>query len=1674
MKHKMHNRLLALLLVVCMLVAFVPSGLAAEGEVGKNYNFNMGRLQWGQWSNEGVAPQEITDWDALEALGNFHNRTSDPFMYYGKEGKISTEWNSSSADASKGFGPRGTGITGDEGAWYGLILRIDESGVYTPVMRTADQVAATQLNFYLAPFGVENPKAEQYFIGQSKAVSADPYSLRNLECANQYIEAGDYILIIEIAKNNQASNAYGYFASAKFNWVSATPSESLILSGSVPTGYIDEEVELTVSATLDGEGIALSDLDAVRIDSLDKEVATVREEDGKYYVFGMWEGETEIRLSATHGTEAYAVDIPLTIAMPAGYARVEIWPGAQLDEYVEKEPYTIEMNYTLNREDVVLSPEDITVELADPSIADILVEASGDLTVTGTKSGSTTATVSVDYQGGHAEIELPITVSDVKFFYNFYRGYYGPWSNSAHPIDYFTDFGMHVKGEVQGVPNNWEESDEWKFGGKSPLFDVQVTQSFRSYAYWCKGGPGDWINMVIRVPESGSYRVDALTATMAAGARLNVYMSPVGTPEDEWKAEKYYLGEMLCSAAGQGLDVHRDLGNVTLDAGDYNVVYEFKPGMQAGNGGFLCGLYLKALREDQFKLFAETPKPIAETANGTVPLVSRWNGESVGFADVTDLTVKSANESIATATVVQDGDEAYLDVHGVAPGKTVLTVSGVREGLSASYSINVDIAEAKRIYAIDLSAEKSGIASNESIATVLTGTYYDGTPIDFEGLDVYYQLADGKILGISPDGTVTGKEKGETVVTAWVQQKLGGTNHLLHSSMNMEVTTYSNITKAEFNIPEEISRGDRIDLNVDLELASGLIPTKDMYQVTFTAENESVSGLVRIRESGSKIQLTALKNEGTVDVVATVNFNGNDFVFRKTLTITPNPASSGSSAVAPDRAVVEITKPLLIVGESREAKIGVYYTDASFASYDPAKMTLTYDDTVISYADGKIRAIGVGETDIVLTMGDLSATTKVVVNDDVIGLLVVKQSADLYAGKTVNLTVSAKTEAGRDLASSDLILTYASDNEDAVTVASGVLTGVAAGEANITVTAHLAGAEQVVATATIPVVVYANNVENIKLTCELSAIKPDNTDGIQTQVSVVYSSGDVVPADVSNLSFESLDEDLFSVDQTGLVRPLGKEGTGVIRATFMVNGEPVTSDLQITARWGKASATYFTAERRAAIQENRQNFDWAQQSYESVDGNAKKVLEHDVEWYLQFMTTQELPRSIWPTYRYDPIYTDCVWCGDNVVQSSGEYYPWLFDNENYPWKIQCPTCRRRFPSNDFGEFYKTGIDENGNWSYELAKQNGSHLLVNEDYPEKDEYVDKDGKVHNQGVHGWGVDDGYGWKTGEYFDGNNGTVERRYIWIAYWNHWANWYSTGTTYSTLSSLAYGYAYTGNKEYGRMLAILIDRVADLYPDMDLDYFGPNYYNNGWYGGRIVGGIWETGVANMLSKAYDSAFDMYDDEYVKNYIQAKDEKYGLPAKETANDIRVHIEDNLLREIRKGVLDKRINGNTGMHEGTMAIAGVVLDNMPESKEMIDWALTDGPDGVLNNLISLVNRDGQGDENSPGYNILWVDTYNGMADTLSGYTAYPAANLYTNPKFIKMIKMNFPLTMSRYRTALIGDTGKFASTGFQMATAAMGQALANGSDDPEIAQYLYFLNGNSASGPNGRSMMVPP
>ena len=76
-----------------------------------------------------------------------------------------------------------------------------------------------------------------------------------------------------------------------------------------------------------------------------------------------------------------------------------------------------------------------------------------------------------------------------------------------------------------------------------------------------------------------------------------------------------------------------------------------------------------------------------------------------------------------------------------------------------------------------------------------------------------------------------------------------------------------------------------------------------------------------------------------------------------------------------------------------------------------------------------------------------------------------------------------------------------------------------------------------------------------------------------------------------------------------------------------------------------------------------------------------------------------------------------------------------------PWKIQCPDCRRFFPSNDFGSFYQLGLDENGNFRYEQAKEKNAELIA----------AGKDGYLKNvlypEKGEGWGVDDGYGYVTG---------------------------------------------------------------------------------------------------------------------------------------------------------------------------------------------------------------------------------------------------------------------------------------------------------------------------------------
>jgi hypothetical protein len=479
----------------------------------------------------------------------------------------------------------------------------------------------------------------------------------------------------------------------------------------------------------------------------------------------------------------------------------------------------------------------------------------------------------------------------------------------------------------------------------------------------------------------------------------------------------------------------------------------------------------------------------------------------------------------------------------------------------------------------------------------------------------------------------------------------------------------------------------------------------------------------------------------------------------------------------------------------------------------------------------------------------------------------------------------------------------------------------------------------------------------------------------------------------------------------------------------------------------KTRRTYMTEEKMAAARQNVQLYDWAAELRDSVLERADAFVNLGFEELWNLVPTQAIPRSYNTnqlTGNFSPVSGD--------LKSYGNY-PWLADPLNEPWKITDPASGYKFPTNDFGAYYRSGLDEHGNFDPKRADRS---LLVNTLYPEK-------GPT-------WGVDDGYGW-----VDPQTGM---RYTFIAYYAHWFVWYGgPANVYGALTSLQNAYVYTGDEKYAKAGAVLLDRVADVYPSMDVAEFSNAIYVNSHGGtgdGKVVGSIWETSLVKAFISAYDAFFTAFDDPEVVAFLRSKGEQYDLPLKTSGAAIRRNIEDGILRQVQPGMLWDQIRGNNGFHQSAVAMAAVVHDTMPETKQWLDFVFQPGSfvnriprqvtgGNVLFSMVNDVDRDGHGNEAGPGYNRLWLNTYLTVADVLSGYDKYPAADLYENVKFRKMFQAMYPLIMLGSYTPSIGDSGTTGQPGILVDKAQSIKAFEK-FGDPVYAQLAYMLNGNSIEG----------
>ncbi len=449
----------------------------------------------------------------------------------------------------------------------------------------------------------------------------------------------------------------------------------------------------------------------------------------------------------------------------------------------------------------------------------------------------------------------------------------------------------------------------------------------------------------------------------------------------------------------------------------------------------------------------------------------------------------------------------------------------------------------------------------------------------------------------------------------------------------------------------------------------------------------------------------------------------------------------------------------------------------------------------------------------------------------------------------------------------------------------------------------------------------------------------------------------------------------------------------------------------------KDRSCFVTAKMRAAVQANAEKLPWVRQQQQQAVSAAQAWLDRSDEELWAMVPAQELPRTIYTNEGviYKGQSPSCPGCGEAAPAKYGRSW-WKFTADR-PWKIECRHCGEVYPKNDFAAFYKTTLDEHGMFRRKLGDRS---LLFNVDHPDE-----------SDPLHKLYVDDGYGM-----FD----EAGKRHDVIAYYGQHAIWRPIR---SALDKLARAYALTGDQRYAHKAAVLLDRIADVYPEMDylpLHKLGFQHSQGGSGQGRIEGCIWETGVVQGMARAYDLIFDgIQQDDALIAFSSDKAKRYQLGDKSSTAALCRHIEDHLLIEALQSCKDGRISGNTGMTHLALAVNAVALDRPGTTDEWLDWLFHPDFPGARNRrknpvpwvLVEGLDRDGMGGE-CGGYGLIWARCMRQLVSVLAAYPQYTKHNLVEEyPKLKQSFLVESRLNVLDAMMPNTGDSGSVGAWGRQ-------------------------------------------
>ena len=507
-----------------------------------------------------------------------------------------------------------------------------------------------------------------------------------------------------------------------------------------------------------------------------------------------------------------------------------------------------------------------------------------------------------------------------------------------------------------------------------------------------------------------------------------------------------------------------------------------------------------------------------------------------------------------------------------------------------------------------------------------------------------------------------------------------------------------------------------------------------------------------------------------------------------------------------------------------------------------------------------------------------------------------------------------------------------------------------------------------------------------------------------------------------------------------LTTQMGAHGTACLAFTAVV----LLAGVALPAGAARDYGGWFTAERIANLRANCEQHEWAQKERDAVVAAAAQYVELDDEFLWRLIPGQKLPRAIDVSMNIvdgKRVRPGCPVCGHDIDKHGN--YPYRPDILGKPWKLTCPSCKEVFPKNDFATYYASGIDEAGLFDPEKADRS---LLFNAEHSDA-----------NDPKRTYGVDDGFG-----YFDEDG----NRFLFIAYYN-WQQWRFIK---SAVGALAKAYVYTGEQRYAHKALIMLDRIADVYADYDwAPYAKMGYYHSdGGSGiGKIEGRIWETGTVTGLAHAVDMALSgTKDDPELYAFLGAKAEQYGLPRpKGTRELLAANLDEGILREGARAVMERKAWGNEGMHQRAITACAMALDTNPETEQWLDWLFEPDGGGLPGTIVGRIDRDGVGAEAAPGYALGWGSNIGRVADWLADYGGYTKRDIYRDfPQFKKTFTAGWSIVVMGYSSPNVGDTGSTGSTGKVAASPAFIGRGYKYLEDPVIGLAAYYANGEKAEG----------